>query len=42
MWGFRVNFDYKFGNMAVDKPKTVKRKLQNDDLKKAEGEGGMQ
>ncbi len=42
MWGIRVNFDYKFGAMAVDKPKTVKRKLQNDDLKKAEGEGGMQ
>jgi hypothetical protein len=41
LWGVRVNFDYKIGSMSVEKPNQVKRKLQNDDLKKAEGDGAM-
>jgi hypothetical protein len=41
LWGVMVNFDYKIGSMSVEKPNQVKRKLQNDDLKKAEGDGAM-
>lgn len=41
MWGVRVNFDYKFGAMTIEKPKPVLRKLQNDDLKPAGGQEGM-
>lgn len=41
MWGVRVNFDYKFGAMTIEKPKPVMRKLQNDDLKPAGGQEGM-
>lgn len=41
LWGARINFDYKIGSMSVEKPAAVKRKLQNDDLKKAEGDGAM-
>lgn len=41
MWGVRVNFDYKFGSMSIEKPKPVLRKLQNDDLKPAGGQEGM-
>ena len=41
MWGVRVNFDYKFGSMTIEKPKPVLRKLQNDDLKPAGGQEGM-
>lgn len=41
LWGARINFDYKIGSMSVEKPNQVKRKLQNDDLKKAEGDGAM-
>jgi len=41
MFGVRVNFDYKFGSMTIEKPKPVLRKLQNDDLKPAGGQEGM-
>lgn len=41
MFGVRVNFDYKFGSMSIEKPKPVTRKLQNDDLKPASGQEGM-
>ena len=41
MWGVRVNFDYKFGSLTIEKPKPVNRKLQNDDLKPPGGQEGM-
>lgn len=41
MWGVRVNFDYKFGSITIEKPKPVNRKLQNDDLKPPGGQEGM-
>ena len=41
MWGVRVNFDYKFGSLIIEKPKPVNRKLQNDDLKPPGGQEGM-
>jgi outer membrane receptor protein involved in Fe transport len=40
MWGVRINFDYAFGGVQVEKPKPVERKLKNDDLKDGEKEGG--
>ena len=40
MWGVRINFDYTFGGIQVEKPKPVERKLKNDDLKDGEKEGG--
>lgn len=41
MWGVRVNFDYRFGEIEVDKTPKVKRKLQVDDLKDGGGDVGM-
>ncbi len=41
MWGVRVNFDYRFGEIEVDRTPKVKRKLQVDDLKDGGGDVGM-
>lgn len=41
MWGFRINFDYSFGSIETEKPKTPERKLKNDDLKDGENNAGQ-